>query len=270
MCQQRHFWTQRVPGISVADMTTTSPNYRARRAKPTAADTAAAARLRELWEAAVAASKANPDTKRITQEDVASVLGVSQSAVSQYLTGQIPLNYAALIAFSQVIGCDPESIRSDLREQRISIAEESPSYRPENWVDIEASTQAAALGDGAELDEYAETHRLKFRADSLSRKRLRPGRLQVFYGRGDSMEPRIRQGDALLVNTEEQTPIHDAIFMVRWEGQFYAKRLKKLGRQWFMCSDNGSDPKWRDPVAVEPEHDFEVIGRVRWIGSWED
>lgn len=224
------------------------------------ADRAATARLRALWDAKAKALG-------ITQDTVAEIMDASQGAVSQFMVGKIALNAKATLAFAKALEVDWREIRSDLPELRL-LQEEQGSYSA-GWIDIPGSTQGAALGDGADLDEYAEAHKLKFRADSLSRKRLRPNRLQVFYGRGDSMEPRIRDGDALLVNLEETTPIHDAIFMVRWEGRYYAKRLKQLGRQWFLCSDNGSDPKWRDPVAIEDDHDFEVIGRIRWIGSWE-
>lgn len=138
------------------------------------------------------------------------------------------------------------------------------------WVDIEAFQQSVALGDGAAPDEYCEAHRLKFRSESLQRKRLKSAQLAVFYGSGYSMEPRIRDGDALLVNKAEDQPVHDAIFMLRWEGHLYAKRLKRFGKQWFLCSDNITDPKWREPILIEDHHDFEIIGRVRWIGSWEE
>jgi phage repressor protein C with HTH and peptisase S24 domain len=138
-----------------------------------------------------------------------------------------------------------------------------------DWASVKATAQGVALGDGATPEDYAESHKLKFRASSLQRKGLKPERLQVFYGRGDSMEPRIHSGDAILVNTAETKPVHDAIFMVRWEGHLFAKRLKRFGKQWFLASDNTADPKWREPVAIEEDHDFEVIGRVRWIGSWE-
>jgi phage repressor protein C with HTH and peptisase S24 domain len=226
----------------------------------TAADRAAAERLQRIWD-----EKAR--TLGVTQDTVAEIMDTTQGAISQFLRCKIALNPKAVLAFAKALNVDFREIRSDLPALRM-LQEDAPTYS-DGWIDIHASTQGAALGDGAAPDEYAETHKLKFRADSLSRKRLRPHKLQVFYGRGDSMEPRIHDGDALLVNTEETTPVHDAIFMVRWEGHFYAKRLKRLGRHWFLCSDNGSDPKWRDPVAVEDHHDFEIVGRVRWVGSWE-
>jgi phage repressor protein C with HTH and peptisase S24 domain len=198
----------------------------------------------------------------ISRVKLAKAAGIAVSTLSDLELG-LSKSTTKLHHIAASLGVRPEWLETGRGPKEA--AQEDP-----DWDDIEASTQNAALGDGADLDEYADTHRLKFRRDSLARKRLSSDKLLVFYGNGDSMEPRIRNGDALLVNTAETDPIHDAIFMVRWEGRYYAKRLKRLGRQWFLCSDNLYDPKWRDPIAIEDHHDFEIIGRVRWVGSWEE
>nr|WP_255703328.1 S24 family peptidase [Lysobacter sp. GX 14042] len=139
-----------------------------------------------------------------------------------------------------------------------------------DWSDVLGYAQDVALGDGSLPDEYAETHKLKFRRDSLQRKGLRPGALQVYYGSGDSMEPRIHDGDAILFDTSDTRVVDNRIYVVRYEGHVYAKRLQVHGDLVFIESDNDTDPKWRRPVLVREGDDFEVIGRVRWIGSWED
>lgn len=139
------------------------------------------------------------------------------------------------------------------------------------WEEVRASEQAVALGGGAAVDEYAETHKLKFKASSLRKKGLRPHLLEVYYGSGDSMEPRIRDGDAILFDTSDTRIVDDAIYVIRHDGHVYAKRLQKLGDDLVaIVSDNRADPQWRKPVVVRPADDFEVLGRVRWIGSWED
>ncbi|NII53556.1 helix-turn-helix transcriptional regulator [Luteibacter sp. SG786] len=140
----------------------------------------------------------------------------------------------------------------------------------EGWADIIGVRQAAALGDGAVVDEYAETHKLKFRAESLRRKKLHAERLAVLYGRGDSMAPTIKNGDAILFDTSDIEPRDDKIYVISYEGDLMAKRLVELGGRWFISSDNKDDPKWRKPVAVDETRQFEIHGRVRWIGSWED
>lgn len=140
----------------------------------------------------------------------------------------------------------------------------------EDWADILGVRQAAALGAGAEPDEYAETHKLKFRADSLRRKHLRPDKLAVIYGRGDSMHPTIKDGDAILIDTSDREPKDDKLFVVTYGRDLLAKRLLNLGGRWFIDSDNKSDPQWKRPRAVDETKNFEIHGRVRWIGSWAD
>lgn len=140
----------------------------------------------------------------------------------------------------------------------------------EGWSDILGVRQAAALGDGAEADEYAETHKLKFRSASLARKKLKADQLAVIYGKGDSMYPTIKNGDAILIDTADTMPQHNKLFVVTYERGLFAKRLLKLGGRWFIGSDNKNDPKWEFPQAVDETKGFEIHGRVRWIGSWED
>jgi hypothetical protein len=81
-----------------------------KKAKMTPADKEAHRKLRARWDAL-------PKDKRPKQEDIKG-LG-TQSNVSQYLTGRIPLNYYALSVFCKYLGCKPEEIRSDLPEQQI-------------------------------------------------------------------------------------------------------------------------------------------------------
>lgn len=139
-----------------------------------------------------------------------------------------------------------------------------------DWTDITAYPQRAALGDGAVPLEYAVAHKLKFKSTSLRRKGLFPNKLSVFYGSGDSMLPRIHDGDALLFDMSDTSPRDGKIYVVRYDGDYYAKRLQQYGKHWFLVSDNDSDPKWRKPVPIDENTDFEIVGRVRWIGSWED
>lgn len=147
---------------------------------------------------------------------------------------------------------------------------EGPDEPEPDWADILAYRQAAALGDGAEPDEYAESHKLKFRAESLSRKRLRAHNLGVVYGKGDSMLPRIHNGDAILFDRSDTEPRDGGIYVITYGNDLLAKKLVNLGGRWFIESLNKDDPKWAKPQLVDEVKHFEIHGRVRWIGSWED
>lgn len=96
-----------------------------RKAKPSAADLDAAARLRVAW-------KAGKAEHGLTQEGMAERLGgKTQGLVSQYLSGKIPLNYRALVLFCDALGIDPASIRNDLPEQQLTgSSSDAPGSQP--------------------------------------------------------------------------------------------------------------------------------------------
>lgn len=267
-CQQRRFWTGVTGAISVPDMEKPAET---RKAKPTPADKRAAARLRSYWDEAVAKSKTDPSGTKLTQDVAAAELDVNQSAVSQYLNGLIPLNYRALLVFAKLIGVDPTLIRSDLPEQALDHRVREPHEEYGAWEDIEAYSQAVGLGSSAEAQDYAETHKLKFRAESLRRKGLRPQALCVFYGVGESMEPRIRSGDAVLFDTADTRPRDGYIFVVQLGSEINVKRCEILDDAVYFRSDNpAGDHSWRKPKRMDnAKCPITILGRVRWIGSWE-
>lgn len=138
------------------------------------------------------------------------------------------------------------------------------------WADIPGMTLDAALGDGSIPPEYAEANKLKFRSESLRRKGLMHDGLAVIYGKGDSMSPTIKDGDALLIDTKDTTLRDEKLYVVSCDGDLMAKRVISLAGKWFLSSDNADDPKWRKPRAIDETRGFQVHGRVRWVARWED
>lgn len=156
----------------------------------------------------------------------------------------------------------------------------SPTNRGEpandaDWTNIRGYAMAVGLGHGREAAEYEETHNLKFRADSLARKRLRPDKLAVLYGKGDSMLPRIHEGDAILFDTSDTTPSDGDLFVIALQGaantEYNVKRCEIVDDMVFFRADNPSgDHNWRSARAMNNKrHPITIVGRVRWIGSWE-
>ena len=233
----------------------------------TDADRKAAERLKSIW-------LRIPRAERPTQQALADAWDVggeaNQSLISQYMTGRIALNYRAVLFFARQLGCEPEEIRSDLPEQAAGRSVSEPY-----WEDVQGFAQAVGLGNGPEAQEYAETHKLKFRADSLARKRLNPSRLAVMYGAGDSMEPRIRSGDAVLFDTSDTRPRDGHLYVVMVPGaggpEYQVKRCEIIEDIVFFRADNpAGDHNWAKPRRWDhPRDPIEIIGRVRWIGSWE-
>lgn len=154
----------------------------------------------------------------------------------------------------------------------------APQRDEEEWDDIVGYAQAVGLGAaGVEAEEYAESHKLKFKKSSLRRKRLRPDKLAVFYGKGDSMLPRIHPGDAILFDTSDTTPRDGTLYVIQVpsvaNAEYQVKRAMVLEDEVFFAADNPSgEHYWTKPRKQHGKRgdNIVVIGRVRWIGSWED
>jgi phage repressor protein C with HTH and peptisase S24 domain len=145
------------------------------------------------------------------------------------------------------------------------------------WSNVRGYSQAAGLGAaGAEAEEYAESHKLKFKASSLQRKRLQPDNLAIFYGKGDSMLPRIHDGDAIMFDTADIKPRDGTLYVIQVHGaanpEYQVKRALLLDDDVFFVADNpAGDHSWVKPRRMDAKRGrIAVIGRVRWIGSWED
>lgn len=194
---------------------------------------------------------------------IAERLGVSAQAITGWeTTGRI--GKATLAGLALLVGRPIEHFLEQL-----------PRATPEDDSVVLGYAQGVGLSDGVEAQEYAETHKLKFRTESLARKRLNPDNLAVFYGKGDSMEPRIQSGDAVLFDQSDTRPRDGALFVITVPGagaeSYSVKRCEVIDDLVLFKADNpNGDHNWRKPRRMDdPKRPIKIIGRVRWIGSWE-
>lgn len=197
-----------------------------------------------------------------TQESIATSFGVTEQAVSGWVrTGKI--DKRKLPRLAQLTGVPLDTfmpgatgpVHVDTRD---------------DVTDIRGVRQSAALGDGAFHDEYAETNKLKFRTSSLRKKGLREETLVVYYGDGESMQPRIQHGDALLFDLGDKQPNDGQIYLFSSpDTGLTVKRLVDYGGRWFLEADNKTVKNWTKAVPMDGRHPYVIEGRLRWIGSWE-
>lgn len=203
----------------------------------------------------------------LTQTQLANLLNTSPQAVHNWEKRGLSRNGALQVQGQ--LGISSTWLLEGRGPQEAGEADER------DWSDVPGYAQAVGLGSGPEADEYAEAHKLKFRADSLSRKRLYPRNLAVMYGSGDSMLPRIHPGDAILFDQSDTTPRDGRIYVVMVPGaagsEYQAKRCMVLDDAVYFTADNPTgDHTWRRPKRMDDKkHPIRVLGRVRWIGSWE-
>lgn len=132
----------------------------------------------------------------------------------------------------------------------------------QDWADVPRLGLGASAGPGAFAAGEDSIGTLRFSSRWLRSLGLDPARLSVLSVAGDSMEPTLRDGDEILVESRFG-PLRDGIHVVRLEDALLVKRID-AGRpgRLVLISDN---PAYR--TLEVPATEVDVIGRVVWKGG---
>jgi hypothetical protein len=138
----------------------------------------------------------------------------------------------------------------------------SPSRDPLRrvaWLDV-----AASAGPGGEAIDEAPQGWFAFEPRFLRRLTASPDALSAVRVQGDSMEPTLKAGDDILVDSSDATErLRDGIYVLRIDDALNVKRLAVApGGRLSIISDNERYP----PMERRREDNVEIVGRVVWAG----
>lgn len=85
----------------------------------------------------------------------------------------------------------------------------------------------------------------------------------VIEARGDSMVPKIQDGDKLVIDHNAQAQSGD-IVVAHLNGNFLVKSLNIQNGNYELCSLNTAKYK---PIAINMNDDFLILGVVKWVVS---
>ncbi|KAA3634591.1 MAG: S24 family peptidase [Proteobacteria bacterium] len=124
-------------------------------------------------------------------------------------------------------------------------------------VDIKASA-----GSGGFAGNARTRMDLAFISGWLKRQGLQPQNLKLIEVLGDSMEPRIYEGDMVLIDTAQNTPRTGGVYAVMTDGWLKIKRLYvTLTGEIELHSDN---EKYR---PERPDSSLTIVGRCVWTAG---
>lgn len=150
---------------------------------------------------------------------------------------------------------------------------ESVGYLTDRTIEIEGDTYAAiprfdmraSAGGGAVVPNIPEIkNRALFRLEWIRRVTRSPLKhLAIIEVEGDSMEPTLRPGDNILIDTLQKHPQRrDGIYAINRDGELQVKRVAAhpVTRLLTITSDNPNYPSWQD---IPPDQ-IDIVGRVIW------
>jgi phage repressor protein C with HTH and peptisase S24 domain len=204
-----------------------------------------------------------------TQKEFAKTLGFSSSYISEVESGKTKPSLALLLKISQITkyslhwlltGQGPmliEATESMVREDSAFYGALGEfTFVPRLALEDEAGMEAKGIEQGAK-ERYA------FRRQWLNSK----GNVEdlvLLEVRGDSMDPTITDGDAVLIDCSKKQVLAGSMYALRFKNAVIVKRLQPVGAARVKAM---SDNKLYDSYEIDLETgDIEIIGQVIWIG----
>jgi phage repressor protein C with HTH and peptisase S24 domain len=149
----------------------------------------------------------------------------------------------------------------------VALARKINDYRPS--VDVPRFDVAGSMGPGTEppeLNMVVEHMGLDANWVRQNLTYTKIDNLKLISGRGDSMAPTIRSGDAVLVDAGVTSVTSDAIYFFMMGGQLHIKRIQRGLDGLTIISDNAQYPSIE--VPADREHDLQVMAQIIywWTG----
>ena len=197
---------------------------------------------------------------------------IPEATMRGYVNGKFPpsdvalkIADAATVNFEWLIsGRGPKSkAQSDLAIEGQSIDLRGRSMS--DFAFVQRLDVRASAGSGAIAIHEDTVELLAFQADWLRSRHIRPEAARVLTAKGDSMEPTIRDGDILLVDTSITSVRDNAIYIVVYNGNVLVKRVNlKRDGSLILMSDN--ERHGAEEVPLDEVPDLHIAGRVMWFG----
>lgn len=180
-----------------------------------------------------------------SQADLAKILFVNQTAVSQWERGVTIPSPPLLLKLSQLYG-----VSTDYLLGKESSASDSKGVKVPVLGDVAAGIPIEAVENIVDYEE-------------IDTAMASTGKYYGLRIKGGSMEPRIREGDVVIVRQQEDADTGDTAVVLVNGDSATVKRIKKEpdGGLWLLPNNPAYDPQHYSPTEVA-EKPVRIIGKV--------
>ena len=180
---------------------------------------------------------------KISQQMIADCLEIRQTAISGRASRNSEFSIEELVKIESVLGL-PIGCLSGVSSSDISI-----DYYPDVF---------GSCGEGCMV--FNETSEKMAVTKDIITNYSPSNKYSIISARGSSMSPVINDDDRLVIqhNVENQI-IDDTVYLFRYNGELFIKRLVKNVDQIVCISEN---PRFQDRIIEPKEDNFSIIGKV--------
>jgi repressor LexA len=182
--------------------------------------------------------------KNKTQQDLADYLGASKSTVSMWVNGKRTPLMATIDQICKYFDCTREDLLRDNRESYYKHSISIPVYAR-----VAAGIPLEAVEDIIDREEIPERWELA----------------GTYFGvrvKGDSMAPRIENGDVVIVRKQEDADDGDIVIALVNGNDAVCKRLRKYADSIALVSNNAAYSPMYFTLADTQDIPVRIIGKV--------
>jgi len=190
--------------------------------------------------------------------------GVSSSVLRKWRSGQSEPSRTNLIKMAIAADVSVEWLVAG--EGGLEATSQVEPLGMDDYAFVPLYDAQCSAGDGAWNENSRVLTYICFTRYSLRKQGLTPDHLSAIRIDGDSMEPVLNGGDTVLIDHTRTAIKGEGIYVLRFDGHLYAKRLQRNFDGVVIISAN----KEYAPVNVPRDRldELEVIGRAVWSAGW--
>lgn len=191
--------------------------------------------------------------KGLTQKDFAERMGVSRPYFTSIETNAKEPSYSFLTSLIETYDVSADLL---ITGKDVPNTDQSFVQIPRYSVSAEAGNSGSYISDPVDVTYYA------FSVQWIKRRGLDPKELQIIEVRGDSMEPKLWQGDLILIDRSQTDPKDGKAFVVRVWDEFVVKHVQIIGQSAIsLLSANTVYPPRELKLPLD-DREFQIIGQV--------
>lgn len=217
------------------------------------------------------AQKSARDGAEFTQEDLAAKAGVSQGNIAHLESGRTQTS-RKITEIAEALGVDvvwlskgkgepfspkgPGSLSAGSYQEveTFHAGNEKVVLIPMVRLRLSAGVTGFHIDGETGVDTYP-LDRGWVQSNKFSQERLIAVRVK-----GDSMEPRLYDGDIVVINTADTKPVDGEVYAINYEGEAVIKRMSRDAGSWWLTSDNPDQRKYHRKSVRGSE--CIIVGRV--------
>lgn len=198
---------------------------------------------------------------KLSQEKLAMKAGVSQGTISQ-LEKNPSQTSKHLPAIARALNVSVDWLETGIGTMERQKKQAVVPAHSEEFIAIRKVAFRISAGVAGFVVDYLDNGDgapLFFQARWFEERGYEPDALYAVKVRGNSMDPTLKDGDVVVVNTRDAEPVDGEAFALNFDGEFVVKRLIRDSGDWWISSDNRDEMRF--PRKRCDEHTF-VLGRI--------